>query len=191
MRRNVVFTDRDGVINRNLPDSIKRPEEFAFLPGSCEALRRLTEKGFDVIVITNQSALGRGVMTLETLEDIHRRMLAAVDAAGGRILDLFVCPHRPDDGCRCRKPEPGLLLAARRKHRIDFSSAIMIGDSATDIECARNAGVGTALLVRTGNGAEAAAALAARGCLPDFTADDLHQAGEWIIEGSGWRSGAP
>jgi histidinol-phosphate phosphatase family protein len=191
MRRNVVFTDRDGVINRNLPDSIKRPEEFAFLPGSCEALHRLTEKGFDVIVITNQSALGRGVMTLETLEDIHRRMLAAVDAAGGRILDLFVCPHRPDDGCRCRKPEPGLLLAAQRKHRIDFSSAIMIGDSATDIECARNAGVGTALLVRTGNGAEASAALTARGCLPDFIADDLHQAGEWIIDGSRWRPGAP
>jgi D-glycero-D-manno-heptose 1,7-bisphosphate phosphatase len=181
MRRKVVFTDRDGVINRNLPDSIQRPEEFEFLPGSCAALRRLTERGFDVVVITNQSALGRGVMAPATLEEIHRRMVAAVEAEGGRILDLFVCPHRAGDGCGCRKPEPGLLLAARRKHRIDFSSATMIGDSATDIECARNAGVRTALLVRTGNGAAAAEELADRGCLPDVIADDLRQAADWII----------
>jgi D-glycero-D-manno-heptose 1,7-bisphosphate phosphatase len=181
MRRKVIFTDRDGVINRNSPEAINRPEEFEFLPGSCRALRRLTENGFDIVVVTNQSALGRGFMMLETLAEIHRRMVAAVEAEGGRILDLFVCPHRPGEGCGCRKPEPGLLFAAQRIHRIDFSSAIMIGDSASDIECAFNAGVRTALLVRTGNGAAAAEELAARGCQPDFIADDLSQAADWII----------
>jgi len=181
MRRRVIFTDRDGVINRNSPDYIKGPEEFEFLPGSREALRRLTESGFDIIVITNQSAVGRGFMTLECLEEIHRRMIAAVEADGGRILDICICPHQPGDGCACRKPEPGLLLAAQRKHRVDFSTAVMIGDSVTDIECALHAGIGTVLLVRTGNGATAAGELAARGFLPDFIADDLSQAVDWII----------
>jgi D-glycero-D-manno-heptose 1,7-bisphosphate phosphatase len=181
MRRKVVFTDRDGVINRNSPDYIKRPEEFEFLPGSREALRRLTASGFDIIVITNQSALGRGLMTREGLEDVHRRMIASIEAAGGRILDIFICPHQPGDGCRCRKPEPGLALDARRRHRVDFSTAVMIGDSAADIECARRAGVGSTLLVRTGNGAAAAEELAACGCQPDFIADDLSQAAGWII----------
>lgn len=181
MRGRMVFTDRDGVINRNSPDYIKRPEEFEFLPGSREALRRLTESGFDIIVITNQSALGRGLMTPENLEEIHRRMIASIEAAGGRIKDILVCPHPPGDGCGCRKPEPGLALDARRKHQIDFSTAVMIGDSATDIECALSAGIRTTLLVRTGNGAAAAEELAAHGCQPDFIADDLGQAVDWVI----------
>ncbi|MCU0590026.1 MAG: HAD family hydrolase [Desulfobacterales bacterium] len=181
MRRNVVFTDRDGVINRNSPDYIKRPEAFDFLPGSRAALCRLAENGFDIIVVTNQSALGRGFMTIGTLDEIHRRMVAAVESDGGRILDILVCPHLPGDGCGCRKPAPGLLLDAQRKHRIDFSAAVMIGDSATDIECALSAGVRTAVLVRTGNGAEAERELAACGVLPDVIADDLNRAVEWII----------
>jgi D-glycero-D-manno-heptose 1,7-bisphosphate phosphatase len=181
MRRKVIFTDRDGVINRNSPNYIKRPEEFEFLPGSREALRRLTESEFDIIVITNQSALGRGLMTPESLEEIHRRMIASIEAAGGRIKDILVCPHPPGDGCGCRKPAPGLAFDAQRKHQVDFSTAVMIGDSAADIECARRAGMRTTVLVRTGNGAAAAEELAAHGCLPDFIADDLSQAADWII----------
>ena len=181
MRRHVVFTDRDGVINRNSPDYINRPEEFDFLPGSRAALCRLAENGFDIIVVTNQSALGRGFMTIGTLDEIHRRMVAAVEADGGRILDILVCPHLPGDGCGCRKPAPGLLLDAQRKHRIDFSAAVMIGDSVTDIECAYRAGLRAALLVRSGNGVDAVGELTARGCLPDAIADDLNQAADWII----------
>jgi len=181
MRRNVVFTDRDGVINRNSPDYIKRPEEFDILPGSRAALCRLAENGFDIIVVTNQSALGRGFMTIGALNEIHRRMVAAVEADGGRILDILVCPHLPGEGCGCRKPAPGLLLDAQRKHRIDFSSAVMIGDSVTDIECAVRAGLRGALLVRSGNGEDAVGELAARGCRPDVIADDLNQAADWII----------
>jgi D-glycero-D-manno-heptose 1,7-bisphosphate phosphatase len=182
MLHKVVFLDRDGVINRDSPNYITCVEEFEFLPGSLEALCRLTARGFTCIVVTNQTAPARGLMTLAALEAIHCRLSAAVAAAGGRILDFFVCPHLPDAECSCRKPKPGLLNAARRKHGIEFSSAAMIGDSAKDIECALNAGVRTTVLVQTGNGKRAARELAARGIRPGFTAPDLRRAVDWIIK---------
>ena len=191
MLRKAVFLDRDGVINRDSPDYIKRLEEFEFLPGSLDALRRLVERGFACIVITNQSAPTRGLMTLEALDAIHRRLCAAVAEAGGRILDIFICPHLPADGCSCRKPKPGLLHAAQRKHGIDFSSAAMIGDSATDIECALNAGVRTTVLVQTGNGEKAAQELSARGLCPGFVAPDLNRAVDWLVETDSSGKGAP
>lgn len=191
MLQKAVFLDRDGVINRDSPDYIKRLEEFEFLPGSLEALRRLTEGGFTCIVITNQSAPARGLMTPETLDAIHRRLCAAVAAAGGRILDIFICPHLPADGCSCRKPKPGLLHAAQRKYGIDFSSAAMIGDSARDMECALNAGVRTTVLVQTGNGEKAARELSARGLCPDFIAQDLNRAVDWIVKIDSSVAGTP
>jgi D-glycero-D-manno-heptose 1,7-bisphosphate phosphatase len=181
MLHKAVFLDRDGVINRDSPDYIKSLEEFELLPGSLEALRRLTEQGFHCIVITNQSAPARGLMTLETLAAIHRHLCAAAAAAGGRILDIFICPHLPAAGCFCRKPKPGLLHAAQRKYRIDFSSAVMIGDSAKDIECAVNAGVRTTVLVQTGNGEKAVRELSARGLCPDAVAQDLNRAVDWVV----------
>lgn len=191
MLRKVVFLDRDGVINRDSPDYIKSLEEFEFLPGSLEGLRRLTEGGFTCIVITNQSAPARGLMTPETLDAIHRHLCAAVAAAGGRILDIFICPHLPADGCSCRKPKPGLLHAAQRKYGIDFSSAAMIGDSAKDIECALNAGVHTTVLLQTGNGERAARELSGRGLCPDFVAQDLNRAVDWIAQIDGFAEGKP
>jgi D-glycero-D-manno-heptose 1,7-bisphosphate phosphatase len=193
MLQKVVFLDRDGVINRDSPDYIKRLEEFDFLPGSLEALRRLTERGFACIVITNQSAPARGLMTREALDAIHRRLCAAVAEAGGRILDIFICPHLPADACACRKPKPGLLHAARRKYGIDFSSAAMVGDSVTDIECALNAGVRTTVLVQTGNGEKAARELSARGLCPGFIAQDLNRAVDWLVktDSSGKRAPRP
>ena len=191
MLHKVVFLDRDGVINRDSPDYIKRLEEFEFLPGSLEALRRLTERGFTCMVITNQTAPARGLMTPEALAAIHRRLCADVATAGGRILDIFTCPHLPADGCSCRKPQPGLLYAAQRKYGIDFSSAAMIGDSAKDIECALNAGVRTTVLVQTGNGEKAAREFSARGLYPDFIAQDLNRAVDWIVKTDSLGKGTP
>lgn len=191
MLRKAVFLDRDGVINRDSPDYIKRLEEFEFLPGSLDALRRLAERGFACIVITNQSAPARGLMTREALDAIHRRLCAAVAEAGGRILDIFICPHLPADACACRKPKPGLLHAAQRKYGIDFSSAVMIGDSARDIECALNAGVRTTVLVQTGNGEKAAQELSARGLCPGFVAQDLNRAVDWLVETDSSGKGMP
>jgi D-glycero-D-manno-heptose 1,7-bisphosphate phosphatase len=180
MLQKVVFLDRDGVINRDSPERITCIEEFEFLPGSLEALCHLTAHGFSTIVVTNQSALHLGLISAETLEGIHGYLCSAVAARGGAILDIFICPHLPGEDCSCRKPKPGLLFAAQRRHGIDFSSAVMIGDSARDIECALKAGMAGTILVRTGNGPQAALELAARGLSPQFIADDLKQAAEWI-----------
>ena len=185
MLQRVVFLDRDGVINRDSPDYIKRVEEFEFLPGSLEALRHLAGCGFSPIVVTNQSGLHRGLFTPETLAEIHHRMCAAVQAHGGFIRDILVCPHLPTEDCPCRKPRPGLLTAARSRHRIDFTTAVMVGDSVKDIECARNAGVPRAVLVRTGNGGAAERVLSARNRCPDFVADDLREAALWITQCGG------
>jgi D-glycero-D-manno-heptose 1,7-bisphosphate phosphatase len=176
-----VFLDRDGVINEDSPDYIKSWNEFRFLPGSLSGIAELTRHGFSVFVVSNQSAVNRKLMTRHTLEEMHARMRTAVEAAGGRILDIFYCPHRPDEGCACRKPEPGLLFTARGKYRIDLSRSVMVGDSAKDIECARRAGCALAVLVRTGNGSLAQRALAEKGLSPDHVADDLADASRWII----------
>jgi D-glycero-D-manno-heptose 1,7-bisphosphate phosphatase len=177
----VVFLDRDGVINRDSPTYIKSWAEFDFLPGSREALRRLTAAGFTLIILSNQSAVNRGMLSLETLLDMHRSLKAEVATAGGHITDIFFCPHRPEEGCACRKPLPGLLRQACRKHRLDPSQSIMIGDSVKDIECAHNAGCKQALLVKTGNGLSAAATLELRSIPVAYVAEDLRDAADWIL----------
>jgi D-glycero-D-manno-heptose 1,7-bisphosphate phosphatase len=177
----VVFLDRDGVINRDSPDYIKSWSEFEFLPGSLRALKRLTQKGFLIIVITNQSAVNRGMMSSEDLNSIHTHMQSVAAANGGKISDIFLCPHTPDDHCTCRKPKPGLIHQAQNRYAIDLKSAYMVGDSAKDIECARNAGCGCAILVRTGNGAESETILTQKNIAPDYVAADLDDAANWII----------
>lgn len=179
--RNVVFLDRDGTINHDSPDYIKNRSEFEFIAGSIEAIRKLTAAQFTVIVITNQSALARKLICLAELHYMHDMMKDAIALNGGRITDIFWCPHMPDSGCDCRKPEPGLILQARHKYNIDLSTAVMVGDSAKDIECARNAGCGRAVLVRTGRKLEADKKMGAKRIFPDHIAENLHDAAEWII----------
>ena len=184
MLKKIVFLDRDGVINRDSPDYIKTWEEFEFLPGSLDAVALLSRNGFAVIVITNQSPIGRGMIEEKTLSRTHRLMSEAVAAHGGKIEAIFFCPHTPEEGCDCRKPMPGLVFKARDRYGIDLSGTVFVGDSAKDIECARNAGCGRSILVKTGNGAEAAKALAERGVAPDYLADDLRDAANWILRRS-------
>jgi D-glycero-D-manno-heptose 1,7-bisphosphate phosphatase len=179
--KKIVFLDRDGVINRDSSDYIKNWREFEFLPGSLRAIRSLCERGFVPIVVTNQSGLNRGLVSPEDIEEIHSRMKAEIAARGGELRDIFLCPHLPEEGCACRKPLPGLILAAKEKHSIDLASACMIGDSAKDIACARNAGCGVAVLVRTGHGREAEKILARMGMFPDHVARDLLDAALWLI----------
>ena len=181
MTQPVVFLDRDGVINHDSDAYIKSWAEFAFIPRSLEALRLLTEAGFALVLVTNQSALGRGLITPAVLADIHARMTAAIRAAGGRLLDILFCPHLPEAGCRCRKPRPGMIEDACRRHGLDPSAAVMVGDSAKDILCGHNAGCRASVLVRTGNPDAALALLARQGRQPDAVAADLFAAGQWII----------
>jgi histidinol-phosphate phosphatase family protein len=135
-----VLLDRDGVITRRREDYVKSWDEVELLPGAAHAIARLCEAGYRLAVVTNQSAVGRGLMTMDTLDDIHRRLDAAIGAAGGGI-DLFVvCPHRPETGCDCRKPRPGLLLEAGRRLGVDLGSTPMVGDQPSDIAAALAAG---------------------------------------------------
>ncbi len=176
-----IFLDRDGVINRDRPDYVKSRAEFHFIPGSRKALALLAEHGLRTILITNQSAVGRGIISEATLEDIHRYMLAEVEAAGGKIDAIFYCPHRPEDGCDCRKPRPGLIRKAAAGYSLKLDQSLMIGDSAKDIRAANAAGCSKACLVKTGNWQEALAELSTAGLAPDKLFNDLLEATCWII----------
>ncbi|MBW1746407.1 MAG: HAD-IIIA family hydrolase [Deltaproteobacteria bacterium] len=140
------------VINRNSPDYIKSWAEFKFLPGSIDAIKLLNLNGFVVIIITNQSVINRNMVSLDGLEYIHSMMKSAFKSGGGEIKDIFYCPHIPEDRCDCRKPEPGLIHRAQKTYNIDLANSVMAGDSVKDIMCARNAGCGHSILVKTGNG---------------------------------------
>jgi histidinol-phosphate phosphatase family protein len=135
-----VFLDRDGVINRRRPDHVKGWDEFEFLPGVLEALADLKAMGTPVVVVTNQAAVGRGLMSPDDLRGIHHRMLRAIDAAGGHVSAVYACLHTPADGCACRKPNPLLFQRASVDLGIDLSRSIMVGDSVTDVQAARAAG---------------------------------------------------
>ena len=177
-----VFLDRDGVINVDSPDYIKSWAEFRFIPGSQAAIARLTRAGLTAIVVTNQSAVGRGLMPLAELESMHRRLSRAVADSGGRIADILFCPHRPGDGCGCRKPAPGMILTACERFGVDPVRSVMVGDSAKDILAGKAAGCGLTVLVQTGSGPAAIAALEADGHFPDHVAADLGQAVSWILD---------
>ncbi len=181
MLKNVVFLDRDGVINRNSSDYIKSWAEFKFIPGSIDAIKLLNLNGFVVIIITNQSVINRNMVSLDGLEYIHSMMKSAFKSGGGEIKDIFYCPHIPEDRCDCRKPEPGLIYRAQKTYHIDLANSVMVGDSVKDIMCARNAGCGHGILVKTGNGVDAEKILAQKKIFPDYVAEDLLDAAKWIV----------
>ncbi len=180
-----IFLDRDGVINRDSDQYIKSWAEFSFLPGSLDAIRRLCEHGIGVIVVTNQSIVGRGWVERSVLEDILGRMRTAVSDAGGCLDDILYCPHTPEDGCNCRKPKPGLILQAQARYGMRLADTVMVGDSAKDILCGQNAGCGSTVLVRSGDVDRALAALSAAGVRPDRVVDDLAAAVDWILSPDG------
>jgi len=177
-----VFIDRDGVINRDSPDYIKTPEDFLFLPKSPEAFALLKAHKLSAMVITNQSIIGRGWVTEETLSAIFAKMTAGIENVGGSVDGIFFCPHTPDDGCACRKPKPGLIVEACRTHGIDPATSVMIGDSAKDILCGKTAGCTATVLVRSGNGEKALAGLTDGNQLPDHVAKTLFDAVRWVID---------
>ncbi len=176
-----IFLDRDGVINRDSSEYIKTWEEFEFLPGSLDALQRLTAAGYRIIVITNQSIIGRKWVTPIVLEEIFARMRAEIVNNGGRIHDIFFCPHTPNEGCGCRKPAPGLITRAAQTHNIDISATPLVGDSAKDIICAKNAGCKYSVLVKTGNYSAAQEILQDENLSPNAIVENLSEAVDWVL----------
>lgn len=142
-----VFVDRDGVINANRTDHVLSWSEVEFLPGALNGLALLTRSGFDVVVVTNQAIVNRGQATRAAVDGIHARMVDEVQRHGGTIRAVQVCPHRPDEGCACRKPEPGLLLDAAARYGVRLSDAILIGDHEHDLEAARRANCSSILVL--------------------------------------------
>ena len=149
----LVILDRDGVINRDSDAYIKNPAEWHPLPGSLEAIARLTQAGFRVVVATNQSGIGRGLFEVATLNAIHDRMHRAVAQAGGRIDAVFYCPHAQEADCTCRKPKPGLLEEIGRRFNTDLAGVPVIGDALRDLQAVAAVGA-TPILVLTGKGAK-------------------------------------
>ena len=183
--RPAVLLDRDGVINRDGRDYVKSWDEFQFCPGALEAIARLTQAKFEIYVITNQSGVGLGIVLLRRLRDIHIKMQLEIARAGGRILGIQVCPHSPDDGCLCRKPEPGLLLKAAAKWGLDLQQSYFIGDAARDIQAGHAVGC-TTIFVHT----HATEQLRQRQqdnmiAAPDFEAKDLAAAVPIILRAQG------
>jgi len=142
------FLDRDGVINRKMPEGqyVTRWEEMSFLPGVAEALILLRRAGFLTIVVSNQRCVAKGLLSVPELESIHHRMREKLSAEGATIDAVYYCPHDSQPPCGCRKPAPGLILKAAREHKIDLKTSWMIGDTAGDMEAGRSVGCKTALL---------------------------------------------
>ncbi len=140
--RRCVFLDRDGVINEKAPpdEYIRNWGEFRFLPNIGDWIRIFNALGFMVIVITNQRGIARGIMTRESVDDIHSNMIRELAALGARIDDLFMCPHEAGT-CECRKPKPGMILEAQAKWGIDLQGSVMIGDSDADAALASSCGL--------------------------------------------------
>lgn len=142
----VVFLDRDGVINEDRPDYIKGWNEFSFLPGVADAISKLNEKGYAVVVVTNQSAIGQKIISEETLEEIHKRMCEALLQQGAIISKIYYCPHTSSENCTCRKPQNGLITKAFDELPLDMENGILIGDRLTDIEAGLKSSLTTILL---------------------------------------------
>jgi D-glycero-D-manno-heptose 1,7-bisphosphate phosphatase len=148
-----VFLDRDGVINENRSDHVKSWSEFCFLPGALDAIARLSAAGLRMFVITNQAIVNRGTVSRQAVDAVNARMLEAIERRGGRIAGLAYCPHRPEERCGCRKPQPGLLLQLADRHALSLPRCVVVGDALTDMAAGRAAGCRT-IMVLTGRGRE-------------------------------------
>jgi len=164
--RPAIFLDRDGVIIENRDDYVRSWDDVAFLPGALAALVALVRGPWAVVIVTNQSAVGQGILAPEMAEAINASVAAAIRAAGGRVDAAYLCPHTAADGCDCRKPAPGLLRRAAADLDLDMGRSLMIGDALSDIVAGRAAGVGRTALVRTGRGAAQERLPAAAGLQP-------------------------
>ncbi len=147
-----IFLDRDGVIIENRAGYIRSWDDVEIFPQALQALAQIRYSPYKIIIVTNQSGVGRGLIPLERAHAINERLVKRIEHTGGRIDAVFMCPHAPEDNCECRKPKPGLLLKAADEHAIDLSRSIMIGDALTDIAAGKAAGVQQTILLNTGRG---------------------------------------
>lgn len=174
-----VFLDRDGTLIQE-KNYLHRPEDVEFFPGALAALRRLQDAGYLLLVVTNQSGVGRGYFTLRDVEAVHHRMVQDCAAEGVHLVHFYVAPEAPDQPSRGRKPSPQFLFDARDQYQLDLGGSYMIGDKLIDLECGWNAGVKGSILVRTGYGQEVARSAGER-LRTAVIAEGLSQAADYIL----------
>ena len=179
--RRAVFLDRDGTLNIER-DLVRTPEDLELIPGAIDALKMLAAAGYALVVVTNQSARARGLLSEAELDAVHDSLRASLLEASVELTDIVYCPHHPTAGepplraeCACRKPEPGLIHSAAERHQLDLSRSWIVGDAARDMEAGRRAGVQT-LLVETGKGSGERSAFD-----PKMVVKDIKAAAERII----------
>ena len=172
-----VFLDRDGTLNVER-EYLHLPEQVSLFPGATAALRQLREAGFRIIVITNQSGVGRGYFPLSDVELVHQHIISDLARDGAQIDKFYIAPEAPNQPSRGRKPSPAFLFDARDEFSLDLAASYMIGDKLIDLECGWNAGVKKSILVRTGYGAEVEKKEPIKNAL---VANDLAAAAEWIL----------
>lgn len=172
------FLDRDGVINRKMPQGqyVVRWDDFAFLPGVPEAIRAFNQDGWLVIVVTNQRAVAKKLLTEPELRQLHQNMVEALGRDGAMIDAIYYCPHDIEDNCECRKPKPGMILQAARDHEIQLSASWMVGDDLRDIQAGKAAGCKTIWL-------KSGFPILTTSFQPDFDAASMSGAAALILEG--------
>ncbi|KOF52719.1 D,D-heptose 1,7-bisphosphate phosphatase [Achromobacter sp. DMS1] len=175
----LIILDRDGVINQDSDAFVKTPDEWVALPGSLQAIARLSQAGWKVVVATNQSGLARGLFDMDTLTAIHAKMRRELAAVGGSVDAVFMCPHGPDDDCSCRKPRPGLFEQIGHRYDADLAGVPAVGDSLRDLQASSAAGC-SPWLVMTGNGRKTLQ----KGGLPQGTriSDDLSAVADALLQ---------
>jgi len=175
MARPGLFLDRDGVINEEC-NYLHDPKDLVMIPGVAQAIAAINRRGVPVIVVTNQAGIGRGYYDVPAYESVNRAITEILAASAARVDAWYFCPHRPDAGCACRKPLPGMLLSAERDLNLDLRRSLLVGDKDSDLQAARAVGART-VLVRTGYGREVERALVAGGsALADHICDSLGEA---------------
>ncbi len=172
-KKTAVFLDRDGTLNFD-PGYLNKVEEFRFLPRVKSALKLLSESGLCLFVISNQSGIGRGLISPENLKKIHQKMTRELKRKGVILKGIFICPHSPSDECSCRKPSPKLIFKAARLHRLNLWNSYIVGDKWTDVETGVRAGLQTVLVA--GRKAKSNGVIQ-----PDYIAKDLFRAAQWIL----------
>jgi D-glycero-D-manno-heptose 1,7-bisphosphate phosphatase len=171
-----VFLDRDGVLVENRDEYIREWSHVKIIPKILEALTGFQREGFKIVVVTNQSAIGRGLVSTSSAQEISDRLVKTIKENGGWIDAVYICPHTPEDQCLCRKPKPGMLLQAAQELSLDLASSWMIGDAWSDLQAGQAAGVRGTIMVRTGRGSAQLRETKPENITPILVCEDLFEA---------------
>ena len=179
-----IFLDRDGVVIENRSTYIRRWEDVEIFPAAVDILSRIASYPFQIVFVTNQSAVGRGIISIDAAQEINQRLAVELGRMGCRIDGIFMCPHAPEDQCSCRKPLPGLLFQAANSLKIDLANSVMLGDAWTDLQAGQAAGVAKVALVLTGRGSQQLKLRRPADIYNAFVYDDLTAALEALLVSS-------